>query len=156
MSTFQKYRSRLVEFNQLASVDGWAIKVYSITHRSSFQSDDVLENAVRQLPEWLAEAARLNLPTYYTAFLIVHEGRDGVWTLINWWIGGEMLQSETFFTSYDQPDNFSVVLKDGFMACVWELEVIGYEREMWIEHVLKKSEEPDLSGYWRAHISVAA
>jgi hypothetical protein len=153
MSAFKEYRPRKIEFNQLATTGGWSVKVYTITHRSTFEATEPLKNAVRNLPEWLRKSSQLQLPTYGAAFLIVHEGRDGVWTLINWWIGGEMLQSITFFTDYKQPDEFKAVPKEGFMSCVWELAVTSFERAMWVECVLKKAAKPDIEGYLKKYIS---
>ncbi|MFN0119976.1 MAG: HEAT repeat domain-containing protein [Blastocatellia bacterium] len=65
-----------------------------------------------QLPQWLTRAVALGLPTYNTAFLIVHEGRDGVWVLLHWWIGGEMLQGFTCFSSYENPGAFVPLPRD--------------------------------------------
>ena len=155
MKTFRAYRQRSIEFHQLARVGRWTVKVYTITHRSSFESPEILENAVLNLPEWLEKSSQLNLPTYDTAFLIVHEGTDGVWTLVNWWTGGEILQGATFYTSFEKPDQFERVSKEGLVACVWELEVLCFERAMWIECVLKKSDNPDFAGYLQKHIGEA-
>jgi hypothetical protein len=153
MNDFAEYRPRLVELNQLAKVGSWDVKIYTITNRATFESKRVLENAILNLPKWLARSRDLELSTYDQAFLIVHEGRDGVWTLINWWIGGEMLQSKTHFTNFDKPDEFNEVPKDGFMACVWELAVISFERAMWIDCVLKNSANPNLTGYSQKHLN---
>lgn len=147
MNLFKPYKPRTIEFHQYVRVDGWTVKVYTITNRSSFASKAVLATAMQKLSEWLTRASDLDHPKYNSAFLVVHEGVDGVWTLINWWLGGEMLQSHTFFTDYEKPDTFVEVLKTGFMACVWEMEVIAFERAMWIEHVLKKATRPDIESY---------
>jgi hypothetical protein len=153
MDSFTQYKPRKVEFNQLLTLDGWQVKVYTITHRAAFASDTILTNAVASLPQWLEQSTALGLPTYNTAFLIVHEGRDGVWSLISWWIGGEMLQSLTYFTRFDQPHEFVRLPQEGFMACVWEMAVMSFERAMWIEYVLKKAEEPDFTSYWQKYLS---
>ena len=147
------YKPRKVDFHQLAEVNGWRVKVYTITHKVSFTSNEALEHAISNLPHWLEKSKEMSLPTYNSAFLIVHEGRDGIWTLINWWIGGEMLQSRTYFTNFSQPDQFTRTLKEGFMACVWELAVISFERAMWVEYILKKADQPDFTGYWQKYLS---
>ena len=155
MSRFADYKPRVVELNQLAKVDRWNVKVYTITNRPAFESVNVLENTLANLPKWLARSRELEFPTYDQAFLIVHEGRDGVWSLINWWTGGEMLKCKTFFTDFAKPDVFEEVPRDGFMACVWELAVISFERLMWVECVLKKSANPDLDGYSQKRLNQA-
>jgi hypothetical protein len=91
--------------------------------------------------------------TYNAAFLIVHEAGDGIWSLINWWIGGEMLQSTTFHTSFEQLDEFQLLPEEGFMACVWEIPIIAFERAMWVEHILKKANPPDFKAYLEQYLS---
>lgn len=148
----QKYQPRKVEFHQLLTFDDWRVKVYTITHRTSFASSNVLTNAIANLPKWLAEAIALQLPIHNIAFLVVHEGRDGVWTLINWWVDENMLQSMTFFTRTDQPDEFAPLPHGTFMACVWEMAVLSFERAMWIEHILKQADHPDFTGYCNQYL----
>jgi hypothetical protein len=141
------YQPRQVEFQQLLTLNDWRVKVYTVTHRASFASPDILASAIAQLPQWLAQSRALERPTYNIAFLIVHEGRDGVWTLVNWWLGENMLQSVTYFTGNENPSEFTLLSQAGGMACVWELAVISFERAMWIEYVLKNAHQPDFTGY---------
>lgn len=143
----KSYKPRKIEFHHLETVNNWKIKVYSITFKNKFSADKVLANAIANLPKWLEGTKLLGLETYKIAFLIVHEGRDGVWTLLNWWIGENMLQSVTFYTSFDDENEFEETPQTGGMACVWELEIIDFERKMWIEYILKKVENPDFAGY---------
>lgn len=152
MSTFEVYKPRKVEFEQLLKVGDWRVKVYTITNRGAFKSRKVLENALANLPKWLARSKKFGFPTYGAAFLIVHEGRDGVWSLINWWIGGEMLRSLTFYTTDDDPNEFKITPKEGGMACVWEMAVISYERAMWVEYILRRADNPDFEGYLQNYI----
>ncbi len=147
------YKPRKVEFTRMVTTGGWSIKVYQITCRLKFESEGVLDNAVSNLPRWLEKSKTLGFETYRAAFLIVHEGRDGVWTLLNWWTGGEMLHSITFYTDFNQPDEFQMLPKEGFMACVWEMAVTIFEREMWIEHILKKAGNPDFTAYLEAKLN---
>lgn len=149
----EPYKPRRVEYNRTVTIDGWNVKVYQITCRLRFESEGVLNEAILKLPEWLEKSKALGFETYRTAFLIVHEGRDGVWTLLNWWAGCEMLQSITFYTDYGKPKEFQMLPKEGFMACVWEMAVIFFEREMWIEHILKRAGNPDFNAYFEAHLN---
>ena len=153
MNDIQNYQSRRVEFERLAIIKDWNIKVYTITTHREFESKVALENAIAKLPVWLEKSKTLGFETYKSAFLIVHEGKDGVWSLVSWWLGGNMLQSTTFYTDFSQPDVFRMLPAEGFMACVWEVPVISFEREMWIEYVLKKAKNPDFNGYLTQYLS---
>lgn len=150
------YKPRNIEFKRLLTISNWTIKVYTITSRTRFESAVTLQSAVAKLPEWLEKSKALGFETYETAFLIVHEGTDGVWSLVNWWIGGEMLQSMTFYTDFDTPTEFQMLPEEGFMACVWEMAVIAFERAMWIEHILKKACQPDFNTYFEKTLSHGA
>lgn len=147
MNNFKVYQPRKIKFCSNVSANSWNVKVYTITFRDKFESKPVLENAVTNLPKWLKKSKILGLETYQIAFLIVHEGRDGVWNILSWWTGENMLRSVTFATSTAMPNEFVLTPKDGGMVCVWELEIIDFERKMWIEHILKKAEKPDFAGY---------
>lgn len=148
----EMYQPRKVEFHQLLTLNDWRIKVYTITPRASFASPSVLANAIANLPIWLEKSTALGLPIHHIAFLIVHEGRDSVWTLINWWVDENMLQSMTFFTRYEKQDAFAPLPAGSFMACVWEMAVLSFERAMWIEHILKKADQPDFTGYCQQYL----
>jgi hypothetical protein len=147
------YKPREIKLNQLLTINSWKIKVYTITNRTQFESAITLQSAVAKLPEWLEKSQLIGFGTYETAFLIVHEGIDGVWTLINWWTDGEILQGMTFYTNFDCPTEFQKLPKEGFMACVWEMEVILFERGMWIEHILKKAKKPDFETYFHKSLN---
>lgn len=153
MNSFAVYKPRKVEFYRLEETNDWNIKVYTITCRNAFESKGVLENVIENLPILLERSKLLGFETYKAAFLIVHEGRDGIWSLLNWWIGGEMLQSTTFYTDFNKPSKIQTRPKEGFMACVWEMAVISFERKMWIEHILKKAKNPDFTGYLGKYLS---
>jgi hypothetical protein len=153
-ATMRIYKPRNTVFHQLLSMKDWTIKVYTITTRARFESGATLQAALANLPEWLENSRTLGLETYGTAFLIVHEGTDEIWTLINWWTGGEILRSVTFRTDFAKPTEFQPFRGTGFIACVWEMEVIVFERAMWIEHILKKARNPQFKTYFEKTLSL--
>lgn len=151
--SFTPYKPRKIEFCQIVNVNSWQVKIYTFTFRKQFQANEVLENALSKLSEWLELSKTLDFETYKIAFLMVHEGRDGVWVILNWWTGENMLRSVTFSASKAMPAEFVLTPKEGGMVCVWELEVVDFERKMWIEHILKKAETPDFARYLNETLS---
>ena len=143
----RQYKPRRIDFKSTESVNGWRVKLYTITHNASFQSDDILEKALKKLPEWLEESKSMGFPVHGMAFLIVHEASDGAWSLLSWWTGGEMLRTITWFTDFEKRDEFRLLPQSGSMACVWELAVTAHERKAWITHILKEAESPKFSDY---------
>jgi len=87
---------------------------------------DVLVAATRALAE-------PGLP----GFTIAHEGRAAAMALVYWWAE----ENEVHRRAYAAPLPLGsaeqlVALTDTGMACVWELEVIDFERRAWLEDVL--------------------
>ncbi len=143
----KRYTPRNFRFEQIFEINKWKVKVYTITYNDEFNSEEILSNAINSLGDWLNKSKSLQLQTYNMAFLVIHEGKDGVWVLPHWWIGGEMLQKLTFYTRYEEPNKFELLPKEGSMACVWELSVICHERNAWIKHILKNADSPNFDGY---------
>ncbi len=147
-AVFEKYKSRKIKFSELLNINDWSVKLYSITNKDDFHSFEILENIKEALPVWLSDVEHSRLTIYRKSFLIVHEAREGVWVLLNWWTGGEMIQTEVFLIEYDKPDFIKKSpYTKGSLLCVWELEVFAHERKSWIKHVLKKSEAPKFDDY---------
>ncbi len=144
---FETYKPRKIEFQQTITINAWKVKVYSITINTDFQSPKILENTLKQLPIWIDKAKNSELPTYNTAFLIIHEAREGVWILFNWWTGGEMIETKVYFSNYDTLSEIKDTPHKNSLVCVWELEVFAHERKKWIEYILLNAEHPNFKEY---------
>ena len=97
----------------------------------------------------LLTANQSNLPTYKTAFLIVHEAREGVLILLNWWTGENMVETQIFFANYNTPNKIEASpFKEKALVCIWEIEIFSHERKAWISHVLSKPDAPDYGAYF--------
>ena len=147
-AVFEAYKPRAICFDELWSTNGWSTKIYTITNKKEFTSFIILNNIKRHLHVWIRQIEHTKLPIYKKAFLIVHEAREGVWILLNWWTGGEMIETKVFFANYDTPDIITdSPYNTNSLLCVWELEVFAHERASWIRHVLSKAKSPDYEGY---------
>ncbi|WP_282040991.1 hypothetical protein [Winogradskyella flava] len=147
-AVFETYKSRTIAFDTCLDINEWGVKIYTITNKDKFGSKYILMNVKKHLPVWLKQIENSTLPIYKQAFLIVHEAREGVWILLNWWTGGEMIETKVFFSSFDS----SEIITDSpyntnSLLCVWELEVFAHERASWIKHVLLNANTPDYLGY---------
>lgn len=151
MPNFDLYKDRNITFRDLIIIDDWAVKVYTISMNESFQSNAILNNCINHIEKWLETPKSSTLPVHNAAFLIVHEGREGVWILFNWWTGGEMIETQVFFASYDQPSIIKTSPHDGALICIWEMEVKTHESLAWTKHVLMKAQNPDINSYLEDH-----
>jgi hypothetical protein len=147
------YKPRAVRKLGLIEHDGWAIKTYSISVKNKVVKDELLGFAKGQLSEWLKKSNNYNLPTYKIATMIIHEGREGIFTLLNWWVGDNMIQNHVYFSTYEEPEKFESFSENGMMACIWELAVIWHDRNAWIKHVLSKIENPDYAAYLNDYLN---
>ena len=148
MHTFEQYQPRKLAFQQLVTTNNWQTKIYSITNRPEFQGHKILESAIKALPQWTAAADSNGLPVYQVAWLIAHEGREGVWLPFSWWTGGEMVETIMYFAEHESPTELkSSPYSQNSMLCVWELEVFIHERQAWIKHILEQAAAPNFDAY---------
>lgn len=142
---FRSYQERNCRLYELVALGNWVVKVYTITAKPAFGSVEVLQHVKANLSSLLEEARE----HHNSAFLIIHEGTDGVWSLLNWWTGKEMLRTKTYFTSFQEKDKMTLLPGGGSMACVWELPVFMHERNAWVKHILKNASSPDFENYYK-------
>ncbi len=152
---FETYQTRKIDYRTVVKINDWNIKVYTITNKKTFQSERALEGFLNKLPELIEHVNSSSLPTYKVAFAIVHEAREGVLILLNWWTGGEMVETEIYFSDYLRPGEIvSSPFKDKALVCIWEIEIFAHERKAWIAHVLSAPDQPDFEAYLSDGISL--
>jgi len=135
---FETYKPREIEFQKVVTINDCKVKVYTITNRLKFESTQILENSINKLSSWVLDIKNSNLSTYNVAFLIVHEAREGVLILLNWWTGENMVETKVYFADFKHPELIDVYpYHPKALVCIWELEIFAHERKAWIEHILK-------------------
>lgn len=150
---FEIYKPRRIDFIQNVTTGNNHIKVYTITNKEAYASPETLKSCIKALPDWTLDIDNSSLPTHRHAFLIVHEAREGVLILLNWWTGGEMLETKIYFADYSTPTKLEPSIFDTkSLVCIWELEIFIHERKAWISHVLSKAESPDFKNYMKDHL----
>lgn len=141
------YKTREIKFNSIVEVEGWKIKVYTISKNQQFEGNITLTAAINKFPEWLNKTNGFDDSNDKIGFLICHSGTEGVFSILNWWVGKNMLNTHIFFSEYSRPQEFKRISGEGLAPCIWELEVINRERNSWIEHILKQPENPNYNAY---------
>lgn len=142
-----QYQPRKISYSGVEKSGDWHVKVYTISNKDTFTAHNTLKRTIELLPEWLKEKEHTPLPDYKVAFLIVHEAREGVWILLNCWVGGEMIETLTYFSSKDKPEQIAPSPHTNALVCVWELEVMIHERKAWIKDVLMQASNPQFELY---------
>jgi hypothetical protein len=80
-------------------------------------------------------------------FTIAHDAATAALGIAYWWANENEIHSAYWVAPKDDPGALEPIVDNTGMACVWELEVIDFERRAWLEHVLAGD---DLEGYLRA------
>lgn len=137
------YQPRPVRFLEIVTCGDWKIKLYSISVKAERVSDDTIILAKQHLQEWLKYTGLYELDTYKVATLILHEGKEGCFAIINWWIDENMLQQFVYLAADTAPGEFKLYSDKGIFTCVWEMAVLWFERNAWVEKVLKQNSDPD-------------
>lgn len=90
-----------------------------------------------------------------TGFAILHYALDGTYLLVSRWYGGNMLKHEAF--DIDAAGN-SLRLRSlhdtRIVACVWEFEVMAFERNAWVRTAMLNGGTPaSLEAYLGTHFT---
>jgi hypothetical protein len=142
------YQTRPVRFLELWNCDGWQVKVYGIAYQRPAPRPELVRAAKQvaqdRLPQPPATGERAGV-----AILIVHDALGSIWALVEWW-EGNVLHNHVYGGHPATPSSLAPVT-GGPMACTYELAVIGFERQAWLNHVLA-GPKPDLGAYLGARL----
>lgn len=144
--TFAPYRERPIRFLEVLSCGDWRLKLYSISAKREVCRADLIEAAKgvasRELP-----SPALTPERYGVGTLIVHEGNDANFVLLDYWAGENMLHHGVFSSPLERPLELTDFSATKLAMCVWELYVLAFERQAWVETVLRPSGPPDFGAY---------
>jgi hypothetical protein len=90
-------------------------------------------------PELAAATRRVAdevVPDGAYGFTIAHDARLAGLGIVYWWAHENEIHVRHFASSLNDPGRLERADGTG-MACVWELEVIDFERRAWLDDVLK-------------------
>ncbi len=141
------YKTRKICFKELVTINGWRIKIYTISQVGEFKHPVFYQNVINELPDWLKLKNSFDFTTDKIAFLILHSGTEGIFSIINWWVGKNMLNTNIFITTPEKPNEFTKISGDGLAPCIWELEIINHERISWTNNILKQLSSPNYEKY---------
>lgn len=141
------FSRRPVRFQELFCCDGWTIKLYIMSVHPEFNAAESIAAAKAALPLWLKNAANYPLAHFKIATLLLHECREGVFAITSWWIDENMLQVHVYLDAAGKAAGFNLFSDRGIVTCVWEMAVLWFERNAWVEHVLLKPATPDFDAY---------
>lgn len=143
----ERYKPRKIEFNETIKVDDWSVKIYTIAKHDQFDHPVFYQEAKKQLPKWLCMENSFDSSHDKIGFLILHSGTEGIFSVINWWVGKNMLNTHIFLTDPKDVHHFVKISGDGLAPCIWELDVINHERLSWRKNILHHPSQPNYQAY---------
>lgn len=120
-----------------------SLKINAIAAEGREIGTEILGDAKAQLLS--AQDEMLRTPHHGAGFAILHEGEDGRWLLLHWWLAGGSLGVKLWRA--DLAANAPFVEADPLLfACVWELGIIDFERRAWIATAMSGKSVSDYIG----------
>lgn len=139
------YRPRLIRFAGLEEARGWRLKLYSILHHSKEFSEALLaaarDTALTSLPQPATSPDR-----YGVGFIAVHQGSSYDFVTVAHWAYETELRSQTYMRPSSGSFALEPVSSSELSADVWDLRLLAFERDAWVETVLRP-EHGDLDTY---------
>ena len=144
----EQFKKRATSYSGLYEFNDWKFKVYRIKYDETRVIQDVEKIVKSKLPNLIKEKTKINAyPNYKIGTVIIHEAKDCVFTLVNWWIYENVMQHHVYFSELDSPNEIIDYSDKGIQFCVWDLAILWYERNLWIETILKNSKKPNWDSY---------
>lgn len=140
------HRPRPIRFLELATIGDWRIKVYGISQDRPIPERACMERAPAIARSVLPEPA-VTEDRYGVGFVVVHQARLFNQILVDWWERENELRHHVFKAEPPKPHDFKNITATGEAFCLWELRVLGFEREAWMQTMLKTSPGPSLDAY---------
>jgi prepilin-type processing-associated H-X9-DG protein len=138
-----EFRPRPVRFLGLWELGDWRVKAYSLQAEHTRLLPGLVSAAQIRAAETLAQATG---DGYGIGFVGIHSGRDANFVFVDWWARENELHHHVFTSSKEDPTQLRPAV-DGVVGCVWDLQVIWFERNAWVEKVLGGRSGPDIEAY---------
>ena len=138
------HRTRPIRYERTVPIADWRIKLYTITTHGSLARPALIDETLRRAPEVLP--ASTTVDHYGIGFAIVHDAMTASIALYYWWQSFNELHQRVFAGPKDDPRAMTQ-LANQTAGCVWELEVIDFERRAWLADMLANPRGPDVEAY---------
>jgi hypothetical protein len=142
----EPYKPRPIRFLELWQESGWRMKVYGITYNRDLPRHELIEAAKRIARERLPLPA-ITTNRYGVGFLGIHDARGANFVFVDWWADENELHHHVYISPADQTQQLRYATDADSKACVWDLHVMNFERQAWLDTVLTNPTGVDLEAY---------
>lgn len=151
MMVVAEYRPRPIRFIELLEIEGWRIKLYGAAYSGGAPRPGLVE-ATRQLARRVLPTPAYGEGRYGVGFACAHDGNGGCFSFVDWWADANELHHEIHTAPEDRPEALAPASREGLTACVWDLALMAFERDAWLDNVLRNPGDPDLDAYLDARL----
>jgi hypothetical protein len=142
----EPYRARAIRFLEEWSCEGWRLKVYGIAYTGERPRAELIEAAKLIARECLPQPA-VDDGRYGVGFVGVHDGRGANFVFVDWWADENELHHHVYTSASGELEKFYYTTPTGLSACVWDLRVQSFERDAWLEEVLRRPDGAAVERY---------
>jgi hypothetical protein len=146
LSLQEAYNVRPIRFLGLWREARWTLKVYGIAYGRERPREELVEAAKQVARERLTISTN-SVNHYGVGFLGVHDGRGANFVFVDYWADENELHHHVYISPSDDPTSLKYVTPTGLIACAWDLRVLSFERDAWVEAVLANPSGPDVEAY---------
>jgi hypothetical protein len=139
------HRTRPIRFLRSERVGDWRLKIYTIATHGQAPRLEFVDETMRRAPEAFPIPACAD-NRHGIGFVIAHDAATACIALYYWWQSFNELHHRIFIGPKHDP---RAMAQSAIQAagCVWELEVIDFERRAWLADVLANPGGPDVERY---------
>ena len=130
------YHPRRIRFLRLFETGGWRLKVYSILHRNRYQ-DDGLISAAEEVASELLPTPAVTETRHGVGLVSVHQGSSYDFVTVAHWAYDTELHAKTYLRTSSDSARLEPAATGAISSDVWDLRLLAFEREAWVEIVLK-------------------
>jgi hypothetical protein len=134
------YSPRVVATRGIWDLDVLQFKVYDLLAKDKTVTDEMIKTAEVFLREEVIPDAEEMGDSNGVGFVIIHPGDLGVTIAAQWWAQGSVLCQRIYRRQYDDVVPLDTINRPA-VACVWELEIIAAEQNIWRETMMKSQQE---------------
>ena len=138
------YSPRAITNRGVWEVEANRFKIYELLADRKAVTDEMIEAAEIFLREEVILDVEKMGDSNDLGFVIIHPGDLGVTIAAQWWSQGSVLCQRIYRRQYDDASPLDTINRPA-VACVWELEIITAEQNIWRETMMKS--QPDKSAY---------
>jgi len=146
------HKKRPIRFLELWKNNGYRIKIYGIRQGDEKPEKHFIEIA-KEIADKILPQPALTEERYGIAFITIHQAEMFNQIIIDWWERTNELRHHVFKAEADIPTDFKNITSTGEAFCVWELRIISFERQAWIDKVLLPTEKDNFEKYLHTQLN---